>query len=141
MMEAKSIGKGIEAPKKSCVDKNCPFHGEIKVRGRTFVGTVIASRMQKTATVEWSRKVLIPKYERYTKKRTRIKAHNPDCIKAEDGDIVKIIETRPISKTVTFVIVEKLGKEKGFLQRMESLMESKKSKKEEAIESKEETHE
>jgi small subunit ribosomal protein S17 len=101
------------------------------VRGRVFVGTVIAAKMHKTTTVEWIRKIKVPKYERYTKKRTRTKAHNPDCIKAVEGDIVKIIESRPISKTVNFVIVENLGKEKGFGQRMESLEESKVKEKEE----------
>jgi len=102
----------------------------IKLRGRTFVGTVISSRMQKTVTVEFSRKIMLPKYERFTKKRTRIKAHNPDNIKAEDGDIVKIMESRPISKTKNFVIVEKYGKERFFKQKMEALEESKKAKKE-----------
>jgi small subunit ribosomal protein S17 len=129
-METKNIGFGIKLPDKSCEDKKCPFHGELKVRGRKFEGTIIAARMQKTATVEWARQVIVPKYERFTKKRSRIKAHNPDCIKAEEGDIVKIMECKPLAKTVNFVIVEKMGKEKGFLQRMESLEESKKKAKE-----------
>ena len=103
---------------------------EIKLRGRTFIGTVISSKMQKTVTVEFSRKIMLPKYERFTKKRTRIKAHNPDSIKAEDGDIVKIMESRPISKTKNFVIIEKYGKERFFKQKMEALEESKKAKKE-----------
>jgi small subunit ribosomal protein S17 len=138
MMETKNIGMEIKAPKKTCVDKKCPFHGETKVRGRTFTGTVIAARMQRTATIEWTRKVKVQKYERYMSKRTRIKAHNPDCIKSEEGDIVKIMETRPLSKTVTFVIVENLGKEKGFAQRMEALEESKKKKPEKKDDKKEE---
>jgi small subunit ribosomal protein S17 len=130
-MKSKNIGMGIIAPEKSCEDNNCPFHGNIKVRGRTFTGTVISAKMQKTVNIEFMRKEIMPKYERYTKKRTRIKAHNPDCISATEGDIVKIAETRPISKTVNFVIIENLGKEKGFLQRMESLEESKYIHKEE----------
>ena len=106
MMETKNIGMEIKAPKKSCVDKKCPFHGETKVRGREFTGTVIAARMQRTATIEFTRKIKVPKYERYMSKRTRIKAHNPDCIAAKAGDIVNIMETRPLSKTKNFVIVE-----------------------------------
>lgn len=133
-MKGKNIGMGVTAPKKSCEDPKCPFHGELKVRGKVFVGTIIAAKMQKTATVEWNRRVLLPKYERYTKKRTRVKARNPDCIKAEEGDVVKIMECRPLCKTVNFVIIENLGKEKGFKQRMESLEESKKSVKEDAEE-------
>lgn len=103
----------------------------MSLRGRTFTGTVISAKMQRTATVEWNRRVNLPKYERYTVKRTRVKAHNPDTIKAEEGDIVRIHECRPLSKTKHFMIVEKLGKEKGFKHRMESLEESKKTKKEE----------
>lgn len=125
-METKNIGMGIKSPDKVCDDRKCPFHGELKVRGRSFTGTIIAARMQRTATVEWMREIKVPKYERYMKSRSRIKAHNPDCIKAEEGDIVKIMECRPLGKTVNFTIVEKLGKEKGFMQRMESLDESRK---------------
>lgn len=132
-MKGKNIGMDIKPPKKGCEDKKCPFHGDLKVRGRSFVGTIIASKMQRTATVEWNRRVLLPKYERYTKKRTRVKAHNPECIKAEEGDIVKIMECRPLSKTVNFIIIENLGKEKGFKQRMESLEESKKNVKEDDL--------
>ena len=92
--------------------------------------------MQKTATVEFERRSFISKYERYEKKRTRIKAHNPECLGAKDGDIVRISECRPLSKTKTFVIIENLGKEKGFEERREALEESKKRKevKEEAPE-------
>ena len=124
-MTKKTIGYGIEIPKNDAQDKKSPFSGNVKVRGRTFVGTVIATKMQRTATIEWIRKIKLPKYERYTKKRTRVKAHNPDTIKAEEGDIVKIMETRPLSKTKNFVIVEKMGKEKGFLQKQELLEEGK----------------
>ena len=130
MMKTKNIGKGIKQPKESCNDKKCPFHGTTKTRGRTFVGTVIAAKMHNTATVEWSRRIKLGKYERYAKKRSKIKAHNPECIKAQEGDRVTIMESRPISKTVNFIIVENLGKEKGFAQRMESLEESKTTSKE-----------
>lgn len=133
-MKTKNIGIDVKPSKKTCKDKKCMFHGKIKARGKTFVGTVIASKMQKTATIEWARKVTLPKYERYAKKRTKIKAHNPDCIKAGEGDIVKIAECRPLSKTVNFVIVENLGKESGFVQRMDALEESKKRKEEADVE-------
>ncbi|MDO8480640.1 MAG: 30S ribosomal protein S17 [Nanoarchaeota archaeon] len=110
----------------------------ISLRGRSFEGTVISARMQKTATVEWGRRVDLPKYERYTTRRTRVKAHNPESIRAEEGDIVRIRECRPLSKTKNFMIVEKLGKEKGFAQRMEALEAGKKrAAEEEAKETKE----
>ena len=81
--------------------------------------------MQKTAIVEWERKQFLSKYERYEKRRSRVKAHSPSCIGAQDGDIVKIMECRPLSKTKNFVIVEILGKEKGFKERMEAEDEAK----------------
>jgi small subunit ribosomal protein S17 len=80
----------------------------IGTRGRTFVGTVIAANMTKTATIEWGRRRFIPKFERYEKRRTKIKAHNPDSIGAVAGDKVRIEECRPLSKTKKFIIVEKL---------------------------------
>ena len=112
-MKEKDIGLGIKSPKKTCDDDKCPFHGNVTIRGRIFVGTVISAKMQRTVNVEFIMKIKIQKYERYSEKRTRVKAHNPDCIKATEGDIVKIMESRPLSKTVNFVVVEKIsGEEK-----------------------------
>jgi small subunit ribosomal protein S17 len=78
----------------------------ISTRGRTFTGIVISDKMNKTVTVEWERRRYIPKYERYQKRRTKVKAHNPTNINAETGDIVNIIETRPLSKTKNFIVTE-----------------------------------
>jgi len=126
-----NIGIKVMLPKKKCENPTCPFHGNLKCRGKVFTGVIIASRMQKTVTVELIRKYYIPKYERFEKRRTRIKAHNPECINAKDGDIVKISECRPLSKTKTFVIIENLGQEKGFKEKMEALEEGKKRQEEE----------
>lgn len=80
----------------------------LSTRGRVFVGTVVSDKMQKTVTVEWNRKKLIKKYERYEYKRTKVKAHNPLEIDAKTGDKVIIKETRPISKTKNFIVLEVL---------------------------------
>jgi small subunit ribosomal protein S17 len=109
-MKTKNIGIEVKAPKKTCEDNNCPFHGNVKLRGRTHVGTVRSSKAHRTATVEWPGIRFIQKYERYQKRRTKIKVHNPDCIGAEKGDFVKIAECRPLSKTKNFIIIEKFGK-------------------------------
>lgn len=127
---SKNIGIKVKLPNKECNDKACPFHGRLKCRGRVFTGIVISTKMQKTATVEFKRQYYLRKYERYEKRRTRIKAHNPECISAKNGDIVRISECRPLSKTKNFVIIENLGKEKGFEERREALEESKTRKKE-----------
>ncbi len=104
----KNIGIEVKEPEKKCEDEKCPFHGKLSVRGRTFIGKVIATKAHKTATIEWTQIRYIPKYERYERRRTRIKAQNPECIDAKDGDRVKIMECRPLSKTKKFVIVEVL---------------------------------
>lgn len=80
-------------------------------RGRTFTGVVVSDKMSKTVTVEWARRNYIPKYERYEKRRTRVKAHNPDEIDAAEGDLVTIKETRPLSKTKHFIIIKKHAKD------------------------------
>jgi len=96
----------------ACDDVKCALHGTVEVRGRTFIGTVVSDKMQKTVTVGWPRLFYIPKFERYEKRRSKVKAHNPPCIAAKTGDTVKIAECRPIAKTVSFVIIEKLSGEK-----------------------------
>jgi len=131
MANTKSSGKKEVLASKSCGDKNCPFHGSLSLRGISFIGTVISTNMHKTATVEWSRWLSIPKYERYEKRRTKIHAHNPTCINAEVGDMVEIKECRPLSKTKNFVIVKKLGKEKLFKEKLEAREEAKVKKEKE----------
>jgi len=99
----------------------------IKTRGRTFTGVVVDAKMQATATVEWPRRKYATKYERYMTSKTRVKAHNPAEIDAKKGDIVKLVECRPISKTKHFIITEKIGREKLFEEK-QSLMEEAKVK-------------
>ena len=99
--------KGVEEPKQKCTDRNCPFHGEVKVRGRIFEGVVVKSKMTRTVVVQWERLRYVNKYERYMKMSTRVSAHNPPCIDAKEGDNVMIMETRPISKTKSFVVIKK----------------------------------
>ncbi|MEK6916617.1 MAG: 30S ribosomal protein S17 [Nanoarchaeota archaeon] len=83
----------------------------LKTRGRTFKGVVVSSKAQKTVTVQWNRKIFVPKYERYYDKRSKVKAHNPPEMDAKEGDTVVIKECRPISKTKKFVVVEVIKNE------------------------------
>ncbi len=82
------------------------MENKISTRGRTLQGKVVKDKMTSTVTVEWNRMKYIPKYERYEKKYSRVKAHNPTSINAKEGDIVKIKETRPLSKTKNFIVTE-----------------------------------
>ena len=97
---------GFVSPSNSCVDKHCPFHGTIGLHGRVFEGKVIKKNTHKTVNVEWERISYLSKFERYSKSRSRVKAHNPACIEAEIGDMVTIAETRPISKTKKFIVMK-----------------------------------
>ncbi|MFQ6068103.1 MAG: 30S ribosomal protein S17 [Candidatus Bathyarchaeia archaeon] len=98
----------LKKPKKSCTDSNCPFHGVLSVRGRVLDGLIISAKMDKTAIIRRDYLHYIPKFKRYERRHSHIPAHNPPCLDAKEGDKVKIAECRPISKTVSFVIVEKL---------------------------------
>jgi len=109
-MKGKNIGLGLEAPKEECTDKKCPFHGEISIKPETFIGKVIKKDVSRTATIEWGRNVYVKKYERYAKKRSRLRAHNPPCLKVEIGDEVMVARTRPLSKTKHYVIVKMIKK-------------------------------
>jgi len=110
--EIKNIGIEVKKPetRPKSPDPKDPFFGPVRLRGRTFTGTVVSDKMQKTATVEWPRRKFNKKYERFEMRRSRVKAHNPEVINAKTGDIVKIAETRPLSKTKNFVIIEIIKK-------------------------------
>ncbi|MFH1409839.1 MAG: 30S ribosomal protein S17 [Nanoarchaeota archaeon] len=88
----------------------------IKLRGRIFTGTVMKAKAHKSAVVAWTRKVLIKKYERYEKRRTKVNVHN--TLDAKEGDIVNIQESRPLSKTKHFVIIEIIGKDRTFIEKI-----------------------
>lgn len=97
----------FKKPKEACNDRNCPFHGNLPVRGRIFEGVVVSAKMDKTVIVKHDYMKYIPKFMRYQRRHSRIPSHNPPCIGAKEGDHVVIAECRPISKTVSFVVVEK----------------------------------
>ncbi len=105
----RNIGIPVKTvPSEDCKDERCPFHGHLKVRGRVFEGKVISADMKNGATIEWKYLKPVPKYDRYERRKSKTVAHNPGCIHAKEGDIVRIAECRPLSKTKKFVIIEKL---------------------------------
>jgi len=101
----------LKRPKKSCDDRNCPFHGGLSVRGRVLDGIVIGAKMDKTVVVRRDYQLYVPKFKRYERRHSHISAHNPPCLNAKEGEKVRITECRPISKTVSFVVIEKLGED------------------------------
>jgi small subunit ribosomal protein S17 len=69
------------------------------------IGIVTSDKMQKSIVVSVERKVKHPKYGKFVKKTTKFVAHdeNDDC---NIGDTVKIMETRPLSKSKNWRLVE-----------------------------------
>jgi small subunit ribosomal protein S17 len=101
---------GLKPPERTCNDPKCPWHGKVRVRGLILTGVVIKNKMKNTVVVEREYLYYDRKYKRYERRRSRIHAHNPPCINAQPGDIVVIGETRPLAKTVHFVVLAVIGK-------------------------------
>jgi small subunit ribosomal protein S17 len=83
---------------------------ERKLR-KTKIGVVRGDKMDKTITVIVERKVKHPIYGKFVKKTTSFHAHD-DKNEAKPGDVVRIMETRPISKTKRWRLVEIVEKAK-----------------------------
>lgn len=75
--------------------------------GRNVIGRVISNKMDKTIVVEVERKVKHPLYGKYMRRFSKMYAHdeNNSCA---IGDVVLIQQTRPLSKTKTWVLVQVL---------------------------------
>ena len=78
---------------------------------KTRIGVVSSNKMDKTITVEVERKVKHPLYGKFLKKTTKFHAHD-ERNEASVGDIVRIMETRPLSKTKRWRLVEVVEKVK-----------------------------
>jgi len=78
---------------------------EQQANKRTLTGKVVSDKREKTVTVLVERKVKHPVYGKYVKRSTKFHAHdeNNDC---HVGDVVRIMETRPLSKNKCWRLVE-----------------------------------
>ena len=76
---------------------------------RTLVGRVVSDKMEKTVTVLIERKVKHPLYGKVMVRSQKYHAHNQDNV-AKTGDLVEIIETRPVSRTKSWAITTVLEK-------------------------------
>lgn len=87
---------------------------EANKRGRKIevVGSVVSDKMNKTISVKVYRMVKHPKYGKYLKRSSVFKAHDEKEI-AKEGDVVRIRETLPISKTKRWTLVSVLESAKG----------------------------
>ncbi len=78
---------------------------EAKKIVRTLVGTVVSDKMHKSATVLIERRVKHPKYGKYVKRSSKFHIHDENNV-CRTGDVVEIKESKPISKTKSWVLVE-----------------------------------
>ena len=72
---------------------------------RTLTGRVVSDKMDKTITVLIERRVKHPIYGKYVKRSTKLHAHDATN-QCHIGDVVRIGETRPLSKTKRWEVVE-----------------------------------
>lgn len=75
------------------------------------IGKVVSNKMQKSIVVSIERRVPHPIYKKYFRKTTKLMAHD-EKNEAQIGDIVKIMETRPLSKSKRWRLVEIVEKAK-----------------------------
>ncbi len=75
------------------------------------IGTVVSNKMNKSIVVAIERRVSHPLYKKYFKKTTKLMAHD-ETNQAGIGDVVKIMETRPLSKRKKWRLVEIVEKAK-----------------------------
>lgn len=77
----------------------------VRAARKVRVGLVVSSKMDKTITVAIERQVKHPIYGKFVKKTSNLKAHD-EANGAGEGDTVRIQETRPLSKTKRWRLVE-----------------------------------
>ncbi|MFX1392533.1 MAG: 30S ribosomal protein S17 [Promethearchaeota archaeon] len=109
---SRNIGiPGITPPKaKECQDKNCPFHGTTRIRGKITQGIVVSKKSKNTVVIRRDYMQFIKKYQRYERRNIRLACHLPECMwhEIEVGDMVRVGESRKISKTKAFIVLDKI---------------------------------
>jgi small subunit ribosomal protein S17 len=82
---------------------------EQKTPTRTVIGKVVSDKMNKTIVVEVERKIKHPLYGKYIRRSSKLYAHD-DANTGKMGDLVLIANSRPISKTKNWTLVQVLEK-------------------------------
>ena len=77
----------------------------IDKKQRTVEGRVVSNKMDKTVTVLVERQVKHALYGKYIRRSTKLHAHDAENT-AKEGDIVRLVEVAPISKTKNWRVVE-----------------------------------
>ena len=78
---------------------------------KTLIGTVVSNKMEKTIVVRIERRKLHPLYKKYITRTKKLKAHDEGNL-CQIGDLVKVVESRPLSKDKRWNLLEVLEKAK-----------------------------
>ncbi len=106
-MEEANNNTPIEEPTAAAApttDEATETSAALQGRRQEKIGLVTSNKMTKTVVVRVERQIRHPKYKRYIRRRKKFMAH--DEIGANIGDIVRIIETRPLSARKRWRVVE-----------------------------------
>jgi len=104
----RNIGLPVKEPKKKSIENenNSPFNGSLSIRGKIFEGIVINAKAKGTVVIERESLIDFTKFKRFGRSKNKIHAHVPSNLDIQEGDHVVAAECRPISKSVSFVVVE-----------------------------------
>ena len=120
MAEAKKAAPKKAAPKKAAATeaaskdkgpKHTPASPKVRGRRKVRIGYVVSDKMQKTIVVEIENRTKHPRYDKIIRTSKRVKAHDENG-DAGIGDRVSLMETRPLSATKRWRLVEILEKAK-----------------------------
>ncbi len=93
---------------------------------KVLLGEVVSDRMQKTITVKVERRFRHPVYERVVKRSKKFHAHDEHS-QCQVGDQVRIIETRPLSKTKRWRLLEIVRRRAGLSTGVAAVSEGQES--------------
>ena len=104
----RNIGLPVKEIKKKPAknESNNPFNGSLSIRGKIFEGIVINAKAKGTVVIERESLIDFTKFKRFGRSKNKIHAHVPSNLDIHEGDYVVAAECRPISKSVSFVVVE-----------------------------------
>ena len=104
----RNIGLAVKKPTKKPLDNenNNPFAGSLTIHGKIFEGVVTKAKAKDTVVLERNAPIYFTKFLRYGRSKNKIHAHVPSNLDVHEGDTVIAAECRPISKSVSFVVVE-----------------------------------
>src|SRR3712207_4357234 len=102
---AETVNNGTTGAASGAAASGAPAKAQTRGSRKTRVGLVVSDKMQKTVVVAVDRRVPHPVYGKMVTRTTRLKAHDEEN-SAKQGDTVRIMETRPLSKDKRWRVVE-----------------------------------